>query len=169
MDKFNVLVSSLMSHPVISIPPETRVAEVFGLADREGVHHFPIIEHGALMGLVCTCDLRGARPDSKVWPLARRQVVTVSRTSSAVEAARLMSANAVGSAVVTDGDAVCGILTREDLASAAEELALLIGEGHCASCGTRQHLRAGPDSTYLCVDCMSRARGKDWFDFGGED
>jgi hypothetical protein len=38
-----------------------------------------------------------------------------------------MSAHSVGSAVVTDGDRVCGIVTRVDLVRADAELAHWIG------------------------------------------
>jgi hypothetical protein len=65
--------------------------------------------------------------------------------------------------VILAGDQVAGIVTRADLAAAAPDLALLLAEGHCAACGAAEHLRSGPDGTYLCVDCRERSLPDDWF------
>lgn len=35
----------LMSQPVVVVRPDARAHEVLALADAEGVHHFPSVEH----------------------------------------------------------------------------------------------------------------------------
>lgn len=156
-------VSEVMSQPAVVIGPDWLVLEVFELASRRQVHHFPIVERGALVGIVCTCDLRDAEPGRAVRAYARRNVVTISPLQPLADAARLMAERAVGSAVVVRSEAVLGILTREDL-QGHTEVHNLLGEGHCAACSSCKHLRPGPDGTYLCVECSEQARGDNWFD-----
>jgi CBS domain-containing protein len=168
MQILNEMVSDVMSQPAIVIGPDCAVSEIFALAELRHIHHFPILEGGALVGIVCTCDLRNAEPSSKATAYARRNVATIAPTRSAADAARLMAERAVGSAVVVGPEGVYGIVTREDLQSQAAAKALL-EEGHCAACGSFKHLRSGPDGAFLCVDCAERARGENWFDTGVGD
>jgi predicted transcriptional regulator len=168
MQTSQVTVAELMSHPVMVVRPDMRVSEVLELADENAIHHFPIVVRGKLIGIVCTCDLRDARPETPVSELGQWRIVTIPWNSSATDAARLMNANAVGSAIVTNGRNLCGILTREDLARAPAGLEFLIAEGRCTACGTQQHLRAGTDG-FLCVECEERAGSSDWFESGEGD
>jgi len=169
MDDPELLVASLMTAPVVVIGPDMDVAEVLALAYTRRVHHFPLVRAGALVGVVCTCDLREASPRDSVSRFAKSKVVTVTRDTTATDAAKALQLHAVGSTVVTDGSHVVGILTREDLVEADPELAQLLGESRCVSCGTLHHLRAGPDGAFHCADCRDRARGEDWFELGGGD
>jgi acetoin utilization protein AcuB len=164
MQNHSPLVSEIMSRPAITIEPGARVEDVFGLAERRAVHHFPIVDHGALVGLVCTCDLRDASPHACASDLAHQRVVTISPDGNADEAALLMARESVGSIVVVGADGVVGMLTREDVARSAPELAGLIEEGHCSACGTRHHLKPGPNNEFLCADCLERGSGDPWFD-----
>jgi CBS-domain-containing membrane protein len=122
-----------------------------------------------LLGLVCTCDLHGARPDLPALQLARRNVVTAQPDCRADDAARLMMTNAVGSLVISNRDGLWGIITRNDLTRSDSMLAELLAEFHCAACQAEQHLRPGPGETLLCVNCLERARATHWFDEGGGD
>lgn len=164
MQNHSPLVSEIMSRPAVTIEPGARVEDVFGLAERRAVHHFPIVDRGALVGLVCTCDLRDASPHSCATDLAQQRVVTISPDGHADEAALLMAKESVGSIVVVGADGVVGMLTREDVARSAPELAGLIEEGHCSACGTRHHLKPGPNNEFLCADCLERGSGDPWFD-----
>jgi CBS domain-containing protein len=170
METQDVLVSSLMQRSVIAIDPDLSVFDALTLAHARGVHHLPLVTAGKLVGIVCTCDLREAPPQSRVSGFAKRDVVTVSGETTAADAARTLQRSAVGSAVVvTDRARVAGILTRDDLIHADARLAELMAESRCESCGTRHHLRLCPDGWFLCVECRERARGDDWFDIGGGD
>jgi predicted transcriptional regulator len=157
-----------MSRPVFVVGPEAKVRELFELSRRRHVHHFPIVERGVLFGIVCTCDLQDASPDAPVRGFARREVATVDPAGSAADAARVMAARAVGSAVVVGPDGIHGIVTRGDLQRLAAT-ANLLEESHCACCGSYEHLRAGPDGAFLCASCKQRASGEDWFDTGVGD
>lgn len=163
----NVVVSQIMSSPPVVVAPKSRVADVIALAEGLGVHHFPIVEEGSLVGFVCTCDLTDAAPGAPVSAFSRPRVVTVTEATALPDAARAMAENAVGSAVVVHHEAVTGIVTRDDLSSAG--FGAWIEEARCNACHTSSHLRPGPGGAYLCVDCHARSRADDWFDAGVGD
>jgi hypothetical protein len=56
------------------------------------------------------------------------------------------------------------MVTREDVARSAPDLASLMEKGHCSACGTLHHLHPGPNAMFLCSDCLDRAREDPWFD-----
>jgi predicted transcriptional regulator len=168
MELLTETVSDVMTQPAFVIGPDWPVADVFELAERRQVHHFPIVERGSLVGFVCTCDLRDADPFAIVKSFARREVTTIAPTSSAADAARLMAERAVGSAVVVGPEGIYGIVTRQALQDLADAKSLL-AEGYCAACGSSEHLRSGPDGAHLCVECGERAHGENWFDTGVGD
>lgn len=147
-------VSQLMSTPIVSIEPQTRVGDVLALAERLEVHHFPLVDDNGLFGVVCTCDLQGARPEQAVSYFAHRDVVTVSPDSTGSEAAAKMKRHGVGSVVVVDDDGVSGILTRNDLAETVPDL---MRSERCARCSAREHLRRSMDSELFCPVCEARA------------
>jgi predicted transcriptional regulator len=163
----NQTVSGSMSMPVLTVGPDAQVQQVLALADSNGVHHFPIVADGKLVGIVCTCDLQELSAEAKVMQVAWRFVVTVPLDSMLIDAARLMALHGVGSVVVMNEGRVGGIVTREDCVRAAPELGQLLSDARCAACGTRFHLRPGPDGHCICQDCQARARDGAWLELGG--
>ena len=63
MEAVNQMVFELMRQPVVTVGPGATVDDVTTLAKDRNIHHVPIVQHGRLLGIVCTCDLAGARPD----------------------------------------------------------------------------------------------------------
>jgi len=118
--------ADLMSMPAISVGPDASVAELRLLAEEHRIHHFPIMEDGRLLGLVCVSDLAQEDPDRRVISKAWRHVVTAPPPSSAGDAARLMRLHGVSSVVVADDQGVWGIVTREDLLEADPSLERLL-------------------------------------------
>jgi CBS domain-containing protein len=163
----NQTVSGSMSLPVVTVGPDAQVQEVLSLAEEKGVHHFPIVTDGKLVGIVCTCDLQELGSDAKVMEAAWRFVVTLPHDSPLRDAARLMALHGVGSIVVLEEGRVGGIVTRQDCIRAAPELEQLLWDARCVACGTRFHLRPGPDGHCICQDCQVRARESGWLDVGG--
>jgi CBS domain-containing protein len=158
------IISDLMRQPVVAVGPGATVDEVQALAESHAIHHVPIVQHGKLLGLVCTCDLTRARGDLRVLQLARRNVVTASPSCTPAEAALLMKEHAVGSVLIVNRDGLWGIVTRGDLANADPELARLLASVECALCHSTHHLRqAGDGETLLCVACAERASASHWF------
>lgn len=164
------LAHDVMRGPVVDVRPDARVRTVLDLARRKGVHHFPVTREGALLGLVCTCDLEDAPAEIDVYALARREVVTVQQGQSLEEVARLMIDKTVGSVVVLKGDHVYGIITREDLIASDPRWAALLADQACRSCGEVKHLRPWKGGSFLCTSCLSRAEGgHEWPDVGEGD
>jgi predicted transcriptional regulator len=167
MQTDRIAVSELMSLPVVTVSPDARAQEVLALAEAKGVHHFPIVDSGKLVGIVCTCDLQELSPEAKVMQVAWRHVVTLPEDGSLGDAARLMAIQGVGSIVVVANQGVCGIVTRDDLFRADPELNQLLWEARCAACGGRHHLRPAPDGQCICQDCQTRGEDGAWLELGG--
>ncbi|HEX2674798.1 MAG TPA: CBS domain-containing protein [Polyangiaceae bacterium] len=153
MNAEDELVLHLMSTPVVALNPNTEVGELLRLSRSLSIHHFPLVDDAGLFGVVCTCDVAGARPEQAVWQFAHRAPVTVRPESTAREAAANMAQQNVGSVVVSDEDGVWGMLTRSDLAETVPELVRGL---HCAHCSSRRHLRPGPGRTLICTSCAAR-------------
>jgi len=143
----------LMSTPIVVLDPNTNVGEMLRVSERLSIHHFPLVNERGLLGVVCTCDVEGARPEQALWEFARRAPITVGPDASAREAARYMMRERVGSVIVVDDDGLWGILTRDDL---AETVPTLMQHLHCVHCSSRQHLRPGPGHTMVCPSCAER-------------
>jgi signal-transduction protein with cAMP-binding, CBS, and nucleotidyltransferase domain len=158
------MVSRFMRQPVFSVGAGASVEQAMALAQENRIHHIPIVQSGKLLGLVCVCDLKEVNPNVRVLQLARRNVITAPPDCSAVDVARLMMTNAVGSVVICNRDGVWGIVTRKDLAETGPDLAALLAEDVCAACGAREHLRLGPEDTFLCAECATRASTCHWYD-----
>jgi CBS domain-containing protein len=165
----NTPVTDAMSSPVVVVGPRWSVSEVMSLARERGVHHFPIVDAGTLVGLVCTCDLEQAMPSVQVGDLRRRSVVTLPLSSTTLDAARALTENKVGSVVVTGPDGIAGLVTRENLTALNATLAALLEDERCTACGDPKHLRPTADGRYLCAECIERASMDDWYDLGTAD
>jgi CBS domain-containing protein len=51
-------VAEVMTHPAITVPPDTMAGEVLSMMLEHGFHHFPVTEHdGSLIGVVTDTDL----------------------------------------------------------------------------------------------------------------
>jgi len=147
------LVSHLMSTPIVALDPKADVGELLRLSQSLSIHHFPLIDAAGLFGVICTCDVEGARPEQAVSLFAHRAPITVRPEATAQDAAERMIRHGVGSVLVADDEGVWGILTRDDLAETVPELMETV---HCMHCSSRQHLRPGPGHTLICPDCAAR-------------
>jgi predicted transcriptional regulator len=147
-----------MSDPLVCVDATTLVGRIRELSWERAIHHFPVFGFGEVVGFVCTCDLEGTPPRLPVRDVMRTPVITVQRSATTAEAARLMLLHEVGSAVVLDRDIPCGIVTRTDLAQLGEDIADIIHECHCANCGGLEHLKIDQKGRKLCQECRDRAR-----------
>jgi CBS-domain-containing membrane protein len=146
-----------MSRSPILIDARAQAHAAERVARANEVHHLLVVEAGALMRVVCLCDLGEASQSALVGALGRSSVVYVNASARASEAARMMIACGVGCLPVLDeSGAVVGIVTRRDLRHAG----FLPGERGvdlCAACGTGHHLRSrgGPEAQNFCVACLT--------------
>jgi acetoin utilization protein AcuB len=126
-----MLVGKRMSHPVISVSPDTPISEALNLMKEESIQRMPVIKNGRLIGIVADTDLLNAAPSPatslSMWELnyllskitvkdvMSKNVRTVTEDTPIEEAARVMGDNQIGGLPVIRGDEVVGMITETDL------------------------------------------------------
>jgi len=129
-----MFIDKSMTTDVITIRPETSIAEASELLVRNRVRHLPIIdEDGKLLGIVTDRDIRSAMPSTmsvgeeadrererisrlEVRDIMTRKVVTLSPMHTLEDALLLMQRTKVGAVPVVDPDGrLVGILSVRDL------------------------------------------------------
>jgi acetoin utilization protein AcuB len=127
-----MLIGERMSHPVITIHPDTPMQEALRIMRQEHIRRLPVVnKRGQLVGIVSEMDLMEAAPSDattlsiwemnyllskiKVNEIMTKEVHTVSTDTPLEEAARIMADTKIGGLpVVRDGEVV-GIITETDL------------------------------------------------------
>ncbi|HET9984195.1 MAG TPA: CBS and ACT domain-containing protein [Longimicrobiales bacterium] len=126
-----------MTREVVVASPETSLADALALLQERRIRHLPVVEGGALVGLVSDRDLRSEVPapgviaeaerqallrEKRVGAVMGRDMVVVDPDTPVEEAARLMAHHRIGCLPVVVGAEVVGILTASDLVRAFVEL-----------------------------------------------
>ena len=120
-----------MSHPVITVLPETQITKAHELMAHEKIGQMPVVKNGRLVGIVSKNDILKAYPSSvttlAVWEIASllekikvkdimiKNVRTVQEDTLIEEAARIMVDNVISSLPVMRGKELVGIITQADL------------------------------------------------------
>jgi acetoin utilization protein AcuB len=122
-----MLVADVMQRQVATIGPGTRLDEAIARARALGVRHLPVLDGGALVGIVSDRDLKRALPlgsgDTVTAALARitaadvmtRAVITIGPMFPVEEAARVMVAERISALPVTEAGRLVGIVTETDV------------------------------------------------------
>jgi len=126
-----VLVQDRMAREVVTVSPSTPVPEAMRLMEQRRIRRLPVVQDGALVGIVTLLDLFRVSPSPatslSIWELnyliARlpveeamsHEVVTVTPTATLEEAALLMRQHRVGGLPVVDGGRVVGMITETDI------------------------------------------------------
>lgn len=126
-----MLVGERMSKPVITISPETPIAEVMNMMKVEHVRRFPVVKEGKLVGIVSDKDILNASPSPvstlSIWEMnyllnkitvnevMMKNVMTVTEDTPIEQAARIMADNKIGGLPVMRDAGVVGIITETDL------------------------------------------------------
>lgn len=127
-----MLVGERMSHPVITVYPETSMQDALHLMHTEHIRLLPVVDKkGVLVGIVAERDLVQASPSDattlSVWEvsyltskitvqkLMTTKVITVSEDTPLEEAARIMADNKLTGLPVVRGEKLVGIITETDL------------------------------------------------------
>lgn len=102
-------------------PHSIRIDETVQTARRKmtslGVRHLPVLEAGALRGVVSDRDLRlvpGEGADVTIEDVCVDDPIAVDIDTSVFVVVSLMADTRVGSVLVTEDDRVCGIFTTTD-------------------------------------------------------
>lgn len=126
------LVKDWMTRDVISITPNTPLAEADRLLVEHTIRRLPVVENGRLVGIVTYGDIRSARPSQasslSVWEMNHfisrlqaaeimtPQPITVSQESTIGEAAHIMLQNMISGLPVVDANGtLVGIITESDI------------------------------------------------------
>lgn len=158
--------SDFMRHPLVTLRPFHTVSEALDVAREHHVHHFPVMDHERVVGVVSKTELREAALGETVGRIMRHPV-TLPAKGTATEAALLMRWSDVGSVLLTDETGqLCGIVTRRDLVEVPRAAAVL-NDCRCEVCGLLGHLRY--QNRWLCSSCAERAEEPQAFETGGGD
>jgi acetoin utilization protein AcuB len=120
-----------MSHPVISVTPETPVNEALAMFKKEHIRRAPVIKDGKLLGIVSESNLLNASPSPattlSIWEMnylmskvtvkrvMTKKVKTIEVDTPIEEAARIMADSKIGGMPVTRAGKIVGMITETDL------------------------------------------------------
>ncbi len=120
-----------MTAEVVAVKPDDSLASVVKLSRQHKIRHLPVVEHGALVGIVTDRDLRAASTHPALFDrlldllasldrglvkeIMAREVVTATPDMSVAKAAKLMREHNVGCLPVVKDNTVVGIVTASDL------------------------------------------------------
>ena len=113
-----VQIGDLMSYPVVTVSPETRMKDVHGILREKGHMGIPVLDDGGLVGIISRRDFWKAKKTSALNAPVRafmtKNVVTIEPGKSPRQAARLMIKHDIGRLPVVESGRVIGIVTRSD-------------------------------------------------------
>ena len=127
-----------MTPDVITVSSSCTLPEAYWLMLEKKIRRLPVVEEGALVGMVTLEDLRRMEPvrisgvdlihiSDTLAKLPVRQLITenpktISSTASLIDTARLMLKHKISALPVLDGDMLVGIITESDIFRAFIEL-----------------------------------------------
>ena len=113
-----VQIRDLMSYPVVTVSPETKMKEVFAILREKGHMGVPVEDSGRLAGIISRRDFWKAKKASALKAPVRafmtKKVITIEPGESPMQAARLMIKHDIGRLPVVESGRVIGIITRSD-------------------------------------------------------
>lgn len=126
-----MFVGERMSHPVITVTPETPVHDALAMFKKEHIRRAPVIKDGKLVGIISASDLLNASPSPvtslSVWEMnylmskvtvkqvMSKKIITVDVNTPIEEAARIMADKKLGGLPVLRSGKLVGIITETDL------------------------------------------------------
>ncbi|HET9912485.1 MAG TPA: CBS domain-containing protein [Anaerolineales bacterium] len=126
------LVGDWMTREVITISPNTTLAEAHKTMQEKRIRRLPVVDHDRIVGIVTLGDVRAAEPSRasslsiwemndllaklKVAEVMTRHPMTIGQNASIGEAARIMLDNKFSGLPVVDESAhLVGIITESDI------------------------------------------------------
>lgn len=133
-----MFVGERMSHPVISVTPETPIHDALIMFKKEHIRRAPVIKEGKLLGIVTETDLLNASPSPattlSIWEMnyliskvtvkqvMSKKVKSIDIDTPIEEAARIMADSKIGGLPVTREGKIVGMITETDLFKVLLEL-----------------------------------------------
>jgi CBS domain-containing protein len=137
----SLLVRDVMTSPVLTIRPHTRLPTIKRMMREQQVHRLPVVEGGRLLGIITLGDVRNAFPsdllllnsapqvrldDVRADTLMRTEVVTTTPDAPLTTAVALLLRHKISGLPVLTGPQLVGILTKSDICRAVLQGALLV-------------------------------------------
>jgi CBS domain-containing protein len=119
------LIESIMRRTVVTTTPNELLATTHAVMEREGVHQLPVLENGALVGILSERDLHahtGYLERTKVDAAMTWNPITVSPAATARHAAHLLIEQSINALPVVEDGRLVGIVSRTDLLQLLERL-----------------------------------------------
>ncbi|MEZ2459060.1 CBS domain-containing protein [Salinicoccus roseus] len=114
-----VIARDIMSHPVETVAPDTRVADVESLIEQRGYSGCPVMEDDSLIGIITLRDIDKAnRHDlghAPVKAFMREDPVTIKPETTMEEIEELIITHNIGRLPVMEDGQPVGIVTRTDI------------------------------------------------------
>ena len=120
----DVTVGDMMSSPVSTVPPTLPVSQVIVMMYSSKHLGFPVVDRGALIGMVTLADVNRTTPIDReamqVKDIMTRDIVTLPPTAPVIDALKIMSARNIGRIPVIQDEKILGIVTRTDIIKVTE-------------------------------------------------
>ncbi|HNB03210.1 MAG TPA: IMP dehydrogenase, partial [Methanoregulaceae archaeon] len=111
--------AELIERKVLSVSPDTSVAEVERLMNEQGIGGVPVLEEGRVVGIVSRRDVRGIssrRGSEKVRTIMTRKPITAGEDITMEQALEVMYTHKVERLPVIDKEGgLAGIITMQDI------------------------------------------------------
>ena len=116
----DVTVADAMSSPVVTVEPTTPLSRLVEMMYETKHLGFPVVERGALVGIVALADIHKISPIDReamqVRDVMTRNPTTLPPSAPLLDALRVITGKDIGRIpVVADGGALVGIVTRTDV------------------------------------------------------
>lgn len=115
----DVTVADAMNSPVVTVEPTTPLSRVVELMYETKHLGFPVVERGALVGIIALADVHKVAPLDRealqVRDVMTRNPTTLPPSAPLLDALRVMSSLDVGRIPVVADDILVGIVTRTDV------------------------------------------------------
>jgi len=127
----SIAVRALMSSPVITITPQTRLPQIKNILRENNIRRVPVVAQDRLVGIVTLGDVRNAFPSDattlSIYELSdllakvtatdvmRTAVIGINADAPLVEAARLMLTQKISGLPVLEDGRLVGMITESDI------------------------------------------------------
>lgn len=108
-------VSEVMNRTVVTVEPDTTIEAAVALVRRTGAEHLLVLDEQTLVGILCGCDLRGARLGDRVADRMSLPVMTLRPNAAVEEALTTLRECAVGCLPVVVGGLILGTVGEPEL------------------------------------------------------
>jgi len=115
----DVTVADAMSSPVVTVEPETPLSRLVEMMYETKHLGFPVVERGALVGIVALADIHKISPIDReamqVRDVMTRNPTTLPPSAPLLDALRVITGKDIGRIPVVADGALVGIVTRTDV------------------------------------------------------